>query len=139
LIFVYLPKLEFGVKDAPWATCHFDPTLEVKILGMSEESEAAYRDAPLKHPGTRIGVWLMESQSASRINLIYDDGGAIKHANIGLGGDRVDSDLVEQPAVKGRRFKVADGTDIYDVDRSGNLRVYRGDMSTPVAAARPLR
>ena len=40
-IFVYLPEPVPGVKNDPGVMCHFNPTLDVNIMGMSSAAETA--------------------------------------------------------------------------------------------------
>lgn len=35
-IFIYLPEKIPGGKKMTWATCHFNPTLEVRMLGLDQ-------------------------------------------------------------------------------------------------------
>lgn len=55
-IFYYLPVEFPEIAGEPWASTHFKPTLEVKILGLSTEEEDAMRKIPLDHKGKRIGA-----------------------------------------------------------------------------------
>jgi hypothetical protein len=136
-IFVKLPEKVAGVENEAWATCHFAPTLNVSILGLTKEDEESLRKLPMEHKGKRIGAWLIEMQFASHMALIYEDAGTIKLASIGLGGARFDTDMVELPAQGGRRFQANGSDEVYDVDPSGVLRMYNRDGKV-FAAALPL-
>lgn len=138
-IFVFLPEQVPGAKNLPWATCHFNSTLEVKILGLTTEAEETFRKLPVKHPGRRIGAWLLEGQFISSIHVIYQDGGKLTLGLVGANGDRFDSNMIELPSQDGsRRFQVEGSSEVYDVDRSGVLRMINRD-GVVFAAALPLK
>jgi len=122
-IFYYLPEDVSGVKASPWGTSHFNPTLDVSIMGITKEDEAALRSMPITHPGTRIGAWLIDRG----LVVLYDGGGAVEMADIFPKGGRHVSEMVEVPTERGRWFKKVDGSDIYAVDESGTLRLYAAD------------
>jgi hypothetical protein len=129
-----LPEKVPGVPSEYWATCDFNPTLEVKILGLTREAEDAIRKTRITCPGRKIGAWLVESTVGGNVHLIYEDSGSIKVAIV-AGKDRVVCDAVELPAQEGRRFQVEGSTEVYDVDPSGVLRMY--DDKGRVFAAAP--
>ncbi|MDR3622740.1 MAG: hypothetical protein P4L85_25530 [Paludisphaera borealis] len=135
-IFYYMPE-RGGAKNAPWAISHFNPTLELDIMGLTKEQEETLRTTPLDHPGKRIGAWLIDVQYGGHVALIYDDSGAVKMKRINPSGKPLVTDMAELPTDKGRRFKKATGTDVYEVDPSGVLRLYDSDGKL-IWAAEPL-
>jgi hypothetical protein len=136
-IFYYLPVGFPELAGQPWASTHFRPELDVKILGLSKQEEDAMRMIPLDHKGRRIGAWLQDNQY-KMLDLIYDEDGAIKIAEIRSPTERSDSNMIEMPSPTGRRFKKASGSNIYDVDYAGNLRIFNADGQV-LSAARPIR
>jgi hypothetical protein len=138
LIFHYLPETIPGVPNEPWATTHFMPKLEVKILGLTIDQETALRKMSIPHPGKELGRWLIDWQYAGHVDCIYEDNGTVKLAMLGQRGDRLDLDLAELPSASGRRFKRAKGTDIFEIDVSGVLRIY-GDEGRVFTAAMPMK
>ena len=137
-IFVYLPDKVPGVENEPWATTHFNPTLEVKILGLTREAEESLSKLPIRFAGKKVGAWLIEMQNVSNLSLISEDSGTIKLAEILPSGTRFDSEMVELPSARGRRFKKVKGDEIYEVDPEGNLRMYDGFEPGAFAASPPL-
>jgi hypothetical protein len=137
-MFVFLPEKVPGARREAWATCHFNPTLDVSILGLTKEAEELLRKQTLTHPGTRIGAWLIEAQFVSHVALIYENAGKVREATIAPGGDRFDADMTELPAQRGRRFMVVGSDEIQEVDPSGVLRMMnrKGEV---FAAALPLK
>ena len=120
-IYYFLPMEFSELAGLPWASTHFSPSLEVKILGLSQQEEDAMRKLSLDHKGKRIGAWLQDNQYKT-LDLIYDDGG-IKIAEIRSPTERSDSDMIEMSSSTGRRFRKVKGSNIYDVDHRGNLRI----------------
>jgi hypothetical protein len=138
LIWVYLPKPFPDVADTPWATCHFDPTLEVKIQGLTIEDEAHLRERRHEVAGKVVGAWIIEYSLASHLAVIFEDAGQLKVAEISGVDGRFDSEMVELPADSGRRFKKVHGSEIYAVDERGALRMIN-DMGRIFSGAMPLK
>ena len=136
-IFYYLPVEFPELAGQPWATTHFNPTLVVKILGLSKEEEDMLRKIPLDHKGTRIGAWLQDNQYKT-LDLIYDVDGAIKIAEIRSPTERSDSSMIEHPSPLGRRFKKAKGSNNYDVDYAGNLRISNAEGQV-LSVSKPIK
>jgi hypothetical protein len=136
VMFYYLPVEFPELTRQPWASTHFDPVLEVKILGLSQKEEAEMRKIPLDHKGKRIGAWLQDNQYKT-LDLIYDDGG-IKVAEIWSPTSRFDSEMIELTSSTGRRFKKVKGSDIYDVDQDGTLRLSNAEGKV-ISVARALK
>lgn len=136
-IFYYLPAVLPELAGQAWATTHFKPTLEVKILGLSEQEEAEMRKLPLDHKGKRIGAWLPDDQYKT-LDLIYEQDGAVKIAEIRSATERSDSTMTELPSLNGRRFMKARGSNYYDVDYAGNLRISNA-VGQVISAAKPIR
>ena len=137
-IYIFLPEQVPGVENDPWATCHFNPTLDVNILGLTKEDEAAYKSMKLDVPGTKIGAWLIDEQFVSHIAVLYEEGNRVKLAEFYTGGERFDSEMIELPSKAGRRFKKVNGSEIYAVDDSEYLRMYNSDNKA-FAGALPLK
>lgn len=72
-IYYYLPEMLVG--HGAWATTHFNPDLEVDILGLSAQDEAKLlAERPAKTHEV-IGRWLDESPSvASRVTIYREEG-----------------------------------------------------------------
>lgn len=111
----------------PWAVANFDPVLKVEIWGLSIEEERKLRSTPLAHPGSRIGAWLIDGESSGGLRLLYEDGGEIRMIELSPSGFFHTIDMLELPPGKGRRFKKAQGTDIYEIDGAGDLLVIASD------------
>ena len=69
LFIVYILP-DMVLDSGAWATTHFNPDLEVNILGATEEEEATILDAELP-PGEIIGKWYDSSMSVEHSVIIY--------------------------------------------------------------------
>jgi hypothetical protein len=136
IIFYYLPVEFPEIAGQAWATTHFLPALEVKILALSQQEEDALRSIPLDHKGKRIGAWLQDNQYKT-LDLIYDDG-AIKLAEFHSPTERSDSVMNELPTESGRSFSKVKGTNIYHVDDAGNLRISNAQGQV-FSASKPIK
>lgn len=137
-IFVFLPEEVPGAKREAWATCHFNPTLDVQILGLTKEADEKLRKQPLTHPGKRIGAWLIDRQYVGHLHVIYEDGGKVKEMTLSPAGEPFVADMVELPSRGARRFKVVGSDEIQEVDAAGTLQMIN-TKGQVFAAARPLR
>jgi hypothetical protein len=77
----YLPGMTVGAMA--WATTHFNPNLDVRILGMTAEEEAKLLKQRKATPGDVIGVWfnqqlgkvtIVKKGSTYTVESIYGDG-----------------------------------------------------------------
>jgi hypothetical protein len=136
-IFYYLPTPFPELAGVPWASTHFRPDVDVKILGLTQQEEDKMRSLPLDHKGKRIGAWLQDNQYKT-LDLIYEEDGAVKIAEFQLPAERADSDMIETPSPNGRRFRKVKGSNIYEVDQSGNLRIFNTEDQL-ISASKPMK
>ncbi len=120
----YLPGMKIGA--GAWATTHFNPTLEVRILGLTAEDEAKLTAMPA--PGGReiIGRWLDESPfMGSRITIFREQGKLFIEQTF-KDGSSFKKELVERKDPLGRRFEKVEGSragDHWLIDSDGNLQI----------------
>jgi hypothetical protein len=137
-IYYYLPAEFPEIAGLPWASTRFNPSLDVKILGFSMEEEDAMRKLPLDHKGKRIGAWLPDDHYKT-LDLIYEQEGVVKIAEIRSATERSDSDMTDLPSsTGGRSFVKVKGSNIYEIDQAGNLRISNAQGQV-FSAARPMR
>lgn len=119
----YLPGMVVGAGG--WATTHFTPNLEVKILGLTEKEETALVDKAVTDKRDVVGHWIDDSAFVgSRITILRkDDKFFIEHKfKDGSGGT---SEIVETQSSLGRRFDKVEGSSFGDhwvIDPAGNLQ-----------------
>jgi hypothetical protein len=124
----YLPGMTVGA--GAWATTHFDPNLEVLILGLTAEDENKLVAQP--EPANReiIGRWLDESPFVgSRITLFREEG-KLFIEQMFKDGSSFKKKLVERKSPLGRRFDKVEGSragDHWVLGSSGNLQVRDND------------
>jgi hypothetical protein len=133
----YLPTEFPEIAGLRWASTRFNPSLDVKILGLSKEEEDAIRKLPLDHKGKRIGAWLPNDQYKT-LDLIYEQEGVVKIAEIRSATERSDSDMKELSSEAGRSFVKVKGSNIYEIDHVGNLRISNAQGQV-FSAAKPMR
>lgn len=125
-IYYYLPMFDSAAIKAPWATTHFDPTPEVKINGSTIEQERAVRKVPIDRKRVLFGPWFRELDSGS-LDYLTRDAGDLMLVHRDAEGREQKSEIVEFPALVGRRFKLKNGSNIYEIDDRGDLRIYSAD------------
>jgi hypothetical protein len=128
----YLPGMAVGA--GAWATTHFNPVLEVRILGLTAE------DKP--EPTTRqaIGCWLDERPFfAGHITIFREEGKLFVERKF-KDGSSLKKEIVEKKAPLGRRFDYAEGSaygDHYVLRPNGDLQIR--DTEGLVTVARKMK
>ena len=121
-IVYYLPGMPVGAGG--WATTHFDPTLDVRILGLTVQEERALVTESVTSVREVIGRWLDEF-SGSQIS-IYREGGTLFVEQKFKDGSVLKEELVEKPSTLGRRFDNKQRSSFGDhrvIDRAGDLQI----------------
>ena len=124
----YLPGMPIGA--GAWATTHFNPDLEVQILGLTAKEEdnlVLAQAAPADHQ--IIGRWIDESPYVgSRITILSGDG-KLFGEQIFKDGSSFKRELVEKQSPLGRRFDRVDSRtgDHWVITSNGNLQLRDND------------
>ncbi len=134
----YLPGMRPG--GGAWATTHFNPSLEVKILGLSREQVASFRSTPDRSNGDVVGAWIDESPLIGGRIVISREGGRafVKHSF--QDGSGSTSELRERATARGRRFDYKPRNpagDHFLLLPNGNLEIR--DNQGLITVARPAR
>ena len=116
----YLPDM---VVDAgAWATTHFDPTLEIRIIGLSIQEEQALMGGSTPQDAEVIGIWI-DDWTSSRIT-IYQENGSLYMEQVFSDGSSRKEELVENSSTLGRRFNMKEKSiDYFIIDSEGNLQL----------------
>ena len=120
----YLPGMT--VNAGAWATTHFNPTLEVRILGLSVPDEKALVTEPLAADREVTGSWLDEITYAGSRITIYKEGGTLYIEWRFTDWGTLKEKLVEKPSSLGQRFDKKEGSssgDHWVIDQEGNLQI----------------
>lgn len=122
LIGYYLPDMEPG--EGAWATTHFNPDLEVKILGLSKENEENLTSEDENNGEKVVGRWLDEGFSSSRLVLIHKDDNLFMEQTYEDGSSRT-MKVIEKESSLGRRIERVDSDlgDFWIINSNGNLEI----------------
>jgi len=118
----YLPGMEVG--SGAWATSHFDPDLEVRILGFTPEEEKRLAVEPTPENREIIGRWRCQFPP-SRITISREGGKIYLEQKLKDGGS-LKINLEEKQSPLGRRFDKVEGSssgDHWIVDSQANLQI----------------
>ena len=119
----YLPDMTIGA--GAWATTHFNPDIEVRILGLMAEAEKALTQEPVPENREIIGRWLDQSHFVGSRITIYREGGTLYVEQKHKDGSAGNEELVEKSSPLGRRFDKVEGSrfgDHWVLDNQGNLQ-----------------
>ncbi len=102
--------------NAYWATTHFDPNLEVKILGLSkaeEENLAKSSDSDEDEDKDILGVWLDDrAYISSKIRIYYSKENILYFENTYTDGSSGVKEMISKPMENGNlRIEDKDGND----------------------------
>ena len=134
-ILYYLPDQTPG-QEAAWATSHFDPELNVHILGLSAEQMAEMEKVEPADDRKVIGKWLVQYMSARA--EVYEKDGKTFMLTTYSDGSAGDSEMRVEKTSKGTKLVETDGRqdEYYLVDNAGNLQAY--DEMGVIFTAKPL-
>lgn len=128
MIFYYLPGMSVGT--GAWATTHFTPDLEVRILGLTAEDENKLVTQPEPANRDMIGRWLDESPFMGSRITIFREKGKLFIEQTYKDGSGHKRELVERKSPLGRRFDAVEGSrngDHWVLGSDGNLQVRDND------------
>ena len=121
----YLPGMTPG--SGAWATSHFDPNLEVKILGTTIEEEKTLMDEPKNSSGEIIGKWFNESlYGGAKYTFLKRDGKIIMIRKF-KDGSSDEKEMIQKNQSGRVRFEEKGGNldkEYYLIERNGNLGIY---------------
>lgn len=121
----YLPGMK--VDSGYWATTHFNPDLEVRILGLALDEEGTLTDRVDVPNREYIGSWLDERPYLANRTVIFKMGAKVSMENTYKDGSTGRTELVEIMSQRGRRFEKAGGSpagEYYLITSSGRLELW---------------
>ncbi len=124
----YLPDMEVGA--GAWATTHFNPNLDVRILGLTAEQEETLKQQPDDPSREVIGSWLDESPFIGNRITIFRQNGKLFMENKYKDGSSGKKEIVEKLSGKKRTFRNKEGSsfgEFYFIDTQGNLQLWDKD------------
>ena len=120
----YLPDMQ--VDAGYWATTHYNPDLDVRILGLSADAAAKLSAKPESTDRDEIGRWLDESPFAGKRIVIFRDKGKLIMESTYKDGSIGTNEIVETKSPLGRRFNKPGGStagDHWILDSNGHLQL----------------
>ena len=123
-IVYYLPAM--NVDSGGWATTNFNPTLDVRILGLTAQEEQALLTEPPATDREVTGSWLDETPYVGSRITIYREDGTLYIDFKYKDGSILKEELAEKPSPLGQRFDKKEGSSFGDhwiIDREGNLQI----------------
>lgn len=128
-IFYYLP--EHSVGNGAWATTHFTPNLEIRILGATKES---MQDLDKKNiTGNIVSVWKdNDAIMPSKIYLINENNSFIIKSLFAKNDFSNESEIIEKVVKSEKNGKIRFTSDnphgeYYVLEKNGNLGLYNSD------------
>ncbi|MBD3675517.1 MAG: hypothetical protein HUJ26_18545 [Planctomycetaceae bacterium] len=125
----YLPHME-PEQNPYWATTHFNPDLEVKILGFTKEEAITVFNNNEISSGEIVGSWIYEVPNASSRIDIFKEKGKLFERRLYGDNSSTTSQLVELNSSLGRRFEKIEPNDFgdhYIVGELGELQIRDND------------
>lgn len=104
----YLPGM--AVDHGAWATTHFNPELEVRILGLTVEDEKKLVAQPDPTGREIVGRWLYEEPPLVCRIAIFRQGGKLFIEQMFKDGSTLKKELTETKSPLGRRFDKVEGS-----------------------------
>lgn len=120
----YLPSMQ--IDAGYWATSHYNPDLEVRILGLSADAATELSAAPVVPDRDEIGRWLDESPFSSKRIVIYRENGKLFMELTYKDGSSGTNEIIERESPLGRQFSKPGGSragDHWVIDSGGDLQL----------------
>lgn len=123
----YLPDMEVGA--GAWALSHFNPDLEVEIIGLSKDEKAELFNKPSSYEGTLIGKWLDTSPYSGGIITISKNADNLKIYKKYSDGSESEKKLIEKIVNGQKRWNEEGNTfgEYYLLNKDGSLSIYDPD------------
>lgn len=134
----YLPGMTPG--SGAWATSHFNPNLEVKILGTTIEEEKALLSEHRNSSGEIIGEWLDDSSYVGAKYTLMKKNRKIFMIRKFKDGSGSEKEMIQKNHSGRLRFEEKEGNDFgeyYLIEKNGNLGAY--DSSGIISTMRSIQ
>lgn len=119
----YLPNMK--VNAGAWATTHFDPRLEVKILGLTAEEEENMARAAKSTSRVVVGIWLDDRPYAGATVTIYRENKKLYLESKYKDGSSSIDEMTESQSSTGTKLVEKGGNkhgEYFVLDKKGNLQ-----------------
>lgn len=102
-----LPDMKVG--SGAWATTHFDPDLEVQILGLTSEEEEKMTQEAMSQSRDIVGIWLDDRPYVGSTLTIYRENGKLYLKMRHKDGSGSTDEMTESHSAIGTRLVEKDG------------------------------
>ncbi|WP_339719691.1 hypothetical protein [Marinomonas primoryensis] len=119
----YLPNMKVGA--GAWATTHFDPELEVKILGLTAEEEEKMVRAAKSTSRDVVGIWMDDRPYVGATITIYRENRKLYLESKYKDGSGSIEEMIESQSTVGTKFVEKGGNphgEYFVLDKKGNLQ-----------------
>ncbi|MBW2643850.1 MAG: hypothetical protein JRC89_10890 [Deltaproteobacteria bacterium] len=123
-----------------WATTHFNPNLNVRILGMTIEEEKKLKTKSKAPASDIIGEWLDETPFIGGKTTILKKNGKILMIREFKDGSSLENEMIQKQKSGKLRFEEKGGNDFgeyYLIDSRGRLAVY--DNAGLIKTMKPIK
>ena len=120
----YLLDMKLGA--GAWATTHFNPDLDIRILGLTAEQEKNPLNEAADSSREVVGTWLDESPVVGSKITIYRQNGKLYMEQIFGNGSSSKKEMVKKASSRGQRFEGKSSSssgDYYLINTQGNLEM----------------
>ncbi|QUN05100.1 hypothetical protein KDN34_12870 [Shewanella yunxiaonensis] len=119
----YLPDMKVGA--GAWATTHFDPELEVKILGLTADEEDKMARAAKSSSTDSVGIWMDDRPYAGATITIYRKNKKLYLESKYKDGSSSIEEMAESRTAVGTKLVEKGGNphgEYFLLDKNGNLQ-----------------
>lgn len=134
----YLPDMKLGA--GAWATTHFNPSLNIRILGLTVEQEKNLLSEATDSSRKVIGIWLDESPVIGSKFILYRQNDKLYMERVFGNGSSSNEEMVKKTSSSGQRFEEKTSSssgDYYLINTRGDLEMR--DQVGLVATARRVK
>ena len=135
-ILYYLPNRQVG--EAAWATTHFNPELDVRIIGATDEQEQVLKQKVAQAgKDDVVGHWFDASPGIENRISIFRSGDQVKMEKTWRDGSVSEFEATESSGVAGRTFRIVKPQgirDYYVITGDGDLQIWDNDGLIVTAA-----
>lgn len=124
----YLPNMEVGA--GAWATSHFDPELEVRILGLTAEEEEKMARAAKSTSRDVVGIWMDDRPYVGATITIYRENKKLYLESNYKDGSGSTEEMAETQSTIGTKLVEKGGNphgEYFVLDKKGNLQAGDND------------
>jgi hypothetical protein len=116
----YLPNQKVG--KGAWATSHFDPDLQIRILGLSKSESDNLKNTEVNFKGKKVGKWLVTMGTLSNVAVISKlENGKYLFTDVYKDGSSGEKELTK----KGNKYIYEnDFGEYFEIEKTGKLAHY---------------